>query len=35
MPHWETAQRRIAALLPVAQVRALARQVRRTTDSAS
>ena len=35
MPHWEAAQRRIAALLPVAQVRALARQVRQTADSAS
>ena len=35
MPHWEAAQRRIASLLPVAQVRALARQVRRTADSAS
>ena len=35
MPHWEAAQRRIAALLPVEQIRALARQVRRSADSAS
>jgi DNA-binding MarR family transcriptional regulator len=35
MPHWEAAQRRIAALLPVAQVRALARRVRQAADCAS
>jgi DNA-binding MarR family transcriptional regulator len=28
MPHWEAAQRRIASMLPVAEVRALARRVR-------
>jgi len=35
MPHWEDAQRRIAALLPVAHVRALARQVRRAAGAAA
>ncbi len=29
MPYWEDAQRRAGALMPVAEVRALARQVRR------
>ncbi len=35
MPHWEAAQRRIAGMLPVADVRALARRVRRAAGSAS
>jgi hypothetical protein len=35
MPHWEAAQRRIAALLPVAEVRALARRARRAVEAAS
>jgi DNA-binding MarR family transcriptional regulator len=35
MPHWEAAQRRIAGLLPVAQIRSLARQVRRAAGRAS
>jgi DNA-binding MarR family transcriptional regulator len=35
MPRWEAAQRRVAALLPVAQVRALARRARQIAESAS
>lgn len=35
MPHWEAAQRRIAALLPVTDVRALARRLRQAAGAAS
>lgn len=35
MPHWEAAQRRAAALLPLAEIRALARRARRAADTAS
>ena len=34
MPRWEAAQQKAAALLPLADVRALARQVRRGARSA-
>jgi DNA-binding MarR family transcriptional regulator len=35
MPRWEAAQRKAAALLPLAEIRALARQVRRAAQDAS
>ncbi len=35
MPRWEAAQQKAAALLPIAEIRALARQVRRAARSTS